>query len=105
MADRHTPLQPSKSLYQAAAAAPVLAQLRNLMAQSSSQLSMVAPLLPVGIRAHVKAGPLDETTWCLLVMNGSVAIKLRHLVPDMEHHLLQSTGRSLQIRIKISKPG
>jgi len=105
MAARHTPLQPSKSLLQAASSAPVLAQLSRLMAQSNAQLQLVMPLVPQGIRSHVKAGPLDESTWCLLVPNGAVAIKLRHLAPELEKRLLHSMGVNVQIRIKISKSG
>lgn len=101
MTDWHTRLNASKSLLQAAQTAPVLAQFDHLMSQSKQRLGLVLHLIPHSIRAHVQAGPADETTWCLLVPNTAIATKLRHLLPDMERHLLMASEQRLKIRVKV----
>ena len=64
------------SLQQAIHAAPTLAHLSDLVAQSQKRLSIILPLLPIGMRKAVRSGPLDGADWCLLVDNTAAAAKL-----------------------------
>jgi hypothetical protein len=51
--------------------------------------------------AQIKAGPVDESGWCLLATHNSAAAKLRQLLPDIGAHL-RSKGHPVQnIRIKL----
>ncbi len=90
------------SVVQAAQRAPALAGLVQLADQSAKCMRAVAPLIPVGMRSGVKAGPLSEGQWCLLAANSAVAAKLRQLVPAIAAHL-RTQGQDVQeIRIKVS---
>ena len=82
--------------------APGLAGLAQLARHSADCLRLVTPLIPLGMRSGVQAGPLDEGQWCLLAANSAVAAKLRQLVPALAAHL-RTHGKNVQeIRIKIS---
>lgn len=88
-------------LLQAAQASPTLSQLAKLTSESSARLKAIEPLIPPGMRASVQAGPIEGSTWCLLVRGNAAASKLRQLLPSFEAHL-RSKGRDVQaIRIKI----
>jgi len=50
---------------------------------------------------HVKAGPVDEEAWSLLVANASVAAKLRQLRPRLEERLRERGWQVSSIRIKV----
>ena len=82
-------------------ASPELSRVAERIQQSQHMLSIVLPLIPPGLRAHLQAGPVDETTWCLLIRNPSVSSKLRQLIPTLLS-ALRSGGYSIEsIRIKI----
>lgn len=88
-------------LLQAAQASPTLAQLSRLTSDSSARLKAIEPLIPPGMRASIQAGPIEGSTWCLLVKGNAAASKLRQLLPSFEAHL-RSKGWDVQfIRIKI----
>jgi hypothetical protein len=82
--------------------APNLASLARLADQSAKYLKAVTPLIPVGMRAGVQAGPIQDGQWCLLVANSAVAAKLRQLVPALAAHLRTHGHNVQEIRIKIS---
>ncbi|ARU05943.1 hypothetical protein CCO03_15825 [Comamonas serinivorans] len=86
----------------AAEQAPQLRQLLALSAQSNHRLALIRSLLPPTLRNSVRAGPVQDTEWCLLVANASVAAKLRQLTPMLLAHL-RTKGESVQtLRIKVS---
>ena len=101
MFTKHQPLRTAKSIQDAAQESPVLAKIGTLLKQSNQMLLSIQHLLPAGLKAGIKAGPIDEQTWCLLVSNTAVANKLRHLTPDIERHINGATCSNLRLRIKI----
>lgn len=98
----HTRRHFAVSLEQAATESPVLASIVGLARESADRLRCVQPLLPVGLRAHVQAGPIEGDTWCLLVKNSAAAAKLRHLLPSIEAHLRTKGWNVTRIRLKVS---
>ena len=92
------------SLEQAAGAAPTLALLKERIQASQRCLSDVQHLIPVALRRHVKAGPLDEGVWCLLVNSGATSTKIRQLLPSIQTTLTQKGAQVNAIRIKIQTP-
>lgn len=92
----------SKSLIQATMEAPHLARFAELIETSNNLRTAIDSLLPASIRRHVKAGPLDSGTWCLLAENNSVAAKLRQLQPTLEAHLRTKGWDIKSTRIKVA---
>ncbi len=96
---------PSVTLQQAALDSPTLARLSELARDSVARLQAVMPLIPPALRATVKAGPIDGTSWCLLLENNAAAAKMRQLLPALESHL-RSKGWSVDtIRLKVQRSG
>ena len=93
------------SLQQAATEAPTLAQLVTLTRDSSARLQAITPLLPPGLRALVQAGPIDGSSWCLLVQGNAGAAKLRQLLPALAAHLRSKGWDVASIRIKVQSGG
>jgi Dna[CI] antecedent, DciA len=90
------------TLLQAAQASPTLSQLARQAQDSQDRLSRVRASLPMALRAQVKAGPLREGQWCLLVPTPAAAAKLRQCVPALLAQL-GSQGQGVEsIRIKVS---
>lgn len=89
------------SLQQAAEASPPLARLAALVRETGECLRIIEPLLPAGLRAAVKAGPLEDGTWCLLVSSNAVAAKLRQLVPQLQEQLRRNGRTITTLRIKV----
>ena len=96
--------RPSRSwtVLQASHESPTLARLSELVADSAARLQCINPLLPPALRANVKAGPVEDTVWCLLVTNNAVAAKVRQLLPDLTTHLRSKGWNVTQIRLKVS---
>ena len=82
-----------------------LAQLARRMRESQARLVAITPLLPPALRAQVKAGPIDELGWTLLVSNSAVSAKLRQLVPALEAHLRSQGWDGPPVRVKMLAPG
>jgi len=93
------------SLEQAVDSAPSLALLQQYLRDSQRYLEWIQPALPSGIRALVKAGPIRDTEWCLLVSNASVSTKVRQLLPTMLTVLTQNGAQVSAIRIKVLASG
>ncbi len=86
----------------AAASAPNLAKLVEAAQRSSKLLTALIVHLPPNIRSLVQAGPLDDTTWCLIAANNAVAAKLRQVLPTLLQAAQQRDVAIAQIRVKVS---
>ena len=92
------------SLLQATQESAPLARLAELVQDSSARLQAIQPLLPAGLRASIKAGPIDAGSWCLLLDNTATAAKLRQLLPSLEAHLRSKGWEITSIRLKVQMP-
>ena len=88
-------------MHDAAQNAPTLAHLARLGQESSDRLKAIEPLIPEALRSAVKAGPIDEKNWCLLVSSNAAAAKVRQLLPALEERLLTNGWKVNSIRLKI----
>ena len=68
---------------------------------SKARLAAVAGLLPQTLLGEVRAGPLDDARWVLLVPNAAAAAKLRQLLPTLDATLLQAGFNGPPTRIKV----
>jgi hypothetical protein len=68
---------------------------------SKARLAAVAPLMPGQLAAGVRAGPLDDTAWLLLVDNAASAAKLRQCLPELEAGLRAHGWPGPPIKIKV----
>lgn len=89
------------TLQQAADASPMLAQLAALTRESSERLKAVESLVPSALRPALQAGPIEGTTWCIMVKSNAAAAKLRQLLPAMQAHLRSKGWQVNVIRLKI----
>ena len=94
-------LKHSLSVLQATQSSPTFARLAELAMESTARLKTVETLIPVALRGAVRAGPIDGTSWCLILSNSAVAAKIRQLVPSMQAHLQSRGCEVTAIRIKI----
>ena len=78
-----------------------LGRLSDRMRQSNEVLAALGPLLPAGLAAQVRAGPIDDAGWSALCANAGVAAKLRQLVPRLEQHLRDHGLAIASIRVKV----
>jgi hypothetical protein len=88
-------------LKQAVLASSVLSGITQRIQQSQQMLATIQPLLPVGLRSLVQAGPVDENTWCLFVANPAVASKLRQLAPALLAALCTAGWGTKNLRLKV----
>jgi hypothetical protein len=92
----------SISLLEATQASPTLAQLSALASDSAARLKAIEPLLPVSIRKSIQAGPIEDSSWCLIVGNNAVAAKIRQLQPAIEAHLRSKGWDITAVRLKVN---
>jgi hypothetical protein len=91
----------SLPMAEALAQSTPLASLLERVRESEARLGLVLGLLPPGLAGQVRAGPLDEAGWTLLVSSGAAAAKLRQCLPRLQE-ALQARGRAeLPIRVKV----
>ena len=76
------------------------ALLRRLQ-DSRARLQAIHEPLPEALRDLVRAGPLDDASWTLLVPSGAAAAKLRQLLPELEAALQRQGWTALPIRIRV----
>jgi hypothetical protein len=69
---------------------------------SRARLSSIQAVLPPGLREAVEAGPLDDTTWVLLVQNAGAAAKLRQYLPQLEARLADAGHAPRTLRVKLT---
>ena len=96
-------LPPAVTLAQAADGSPKLARLADLARDSSARLKAVDSLLPDGLRSVVKAGPVEGSTWCLLVNSPAAAAKLRQVLPLLQDGLRARGWVVDSIRVKVQR--
>lgn len=96
-----SPAPPAHSLASALDRSEALVGLLQRVRQSQARLVAVTALLPEGLRGEVRAGPLDDAAWVLLVSNAAVAAKLRQLLPAVTTALQKQgfTGPAVKIRV------
>lgn len=82
---------------------PLSSLLQRLQA-SQRCLEAIAPVLPPGLAAYVKAGPLDDEGWTLLVANNAISAKLRQLQPRLMDALTRQGLKVTAIRVRIQAP-
>ncbi len=80
---------------------PALSRLVDRLRESNAMFATILPLLPPGLAAGVRPGPLDDDGWSLLGANAAVAAKLRQLAPRLETHLRERGHAVAVVRIKV----
>lgn len=93
--------QHSVTLFQASQDSPTLAKLTELSRDSVARLKAIEALIPSPLRSCIKAGPIEGTTWCLLLENNAAAAKVRQLLPAMAAHLRVKGWDVESIRLKV----
>ena len=99
MTRRHHPVP----LHEAAEDSPSLARLVQLARESGERLKAIEPLIPAPLRAAVRAGPIEGTSWCLLVEGSAAAAKLRQLLPVFQDKLSSRGWQVTAIRLKVGR--
>ncbi len=94
-------LPPATSLDLALARSEPLTGLMQRMRASQGRLASISGLLPAGLLDGVRAGPLDDASWVLLVAHSAGAAKLRQLMPDLQAALVTQGWPELPIKIKV----
>lgn len=78
-----------------------LSSLLQRVRESKARLDAVAPLLPPGLADGIRAGPLDDSAWVLLVSHAAAAAKLRQMLPALETALRERGWPGPPIKIKV----
>ena len=91
----------SFTLQQAAADSPTLARLAALAQESNDRLKAVKGLMPDALWSSIKAGPIEDTSWCLLVNSNAASAKMRQLSPALLAHLRTKGWDVTAIRLKV----
>ncbi len=99
-----TPRHRAVPLHEAAEQAPTLARLAQLARESAERLKAVELAIPAALRASVRPGPIDGTTWCLLVDGSAAAAKLRQVLPVLQTQLCSRGWQVTSIRLKVGSP-
>jgi len=87
----------------AIAGSPALARLGERLRQSQGRHACIVDALPVALRAHVQAGPIDDRQWVLLARSAAVAAKLRQCLPAIEQALREAGWPPLEIRVRVQR--
>jgi hypothetical protein len=88
-------------LHEAAEESPTLARLAQLARESAERLRAIESSIPATLRAAVRPGPIEGTTWCLLVDNNAAAAKLRQVLPVIQSQLGSRGWQVTAIRLKV----
>ena len=94
--------QQSVTIEEASLASPTLARLVQRGRESVRRFDAIKPMLPEAIRPCVRAGPINDSGWCLLADNAAVASKLRQLMPHIQAELSAQGLEVTAIRIRVS---
>jgi len=79
---------------------PLTSLLQRIRA-SKERLQALLPLLPPALAEGVRAGPLDDAAWVLLVSHPAGAAKLRQMLPVLEAALRGHGWPGPPIKIKV----
>ncbi len=96
-----SPAPPALALARALDSSEPLIGLLQRVRLSQARLAAVVELLPAGLRGEVRAGPLDDAAWVLLVSNAAAAAKLRQLLPAVTTALEQQGHRGPAVKIRV----
>jgi Dna[CI] antecedent, DciA len=96
-----TPSMPGLDLATALDRSEPLNSLMQRLRDSKARLEAIANLLPTGLQTEVRPGPLDDTTWVLLVGHAAAAAKLRQLLPTLQQQLTSLGWHGPSIKIKV----
>lgn len=88
-------------VHEAAEGSPTLARLAQLARESGERLKAVESLIPPALRPCVRPGPIEGTTWCLVVEGNAAAAKLRQLLPLLQRKLGSRGWEVTSIRLKV----
>jgi hypothetical protein len=94
---RHHPVP----VQQAAEESPTLARLAQLARESGERFKAIESSLPAALIPSIRPGPIEGSTWCLLVDNSAVAAKLRQLLPVLQAKLNHLGWEVSLIRLKV----
>jgi hypothetical protein len=89
------------SVLEATQQSPNFKALIDLAEESTARLSAVLPLIPTTLQPSIQAGPIEGSSWCLILNNAAAAGKLRQLLPSLEAHLRVKGWEVSAIRLKI----
>lgn len=89
------------TLEQAAQSSPALSQLVSQARDANARMKAIDPLLPPGLRNSVQPGPIEGSTWSLIIKNSAAATKVRHLLPSLEAHLRNKGWDVTRIQLKV----
>jgi hypothetical protein len=78
-----------------------LQRLQQRLAQAQARMDAVRPLLPPGLSAHVRSGPVDPEAWTLLASNAAVAAKLRHCLPRLVAELKRRGLQPYELKVRV----
>ena len=89
------------SLEQAAQSSPTLSQLVRQAREANARMKAIEPLLPPGLRNSIQPGPIQGSTWSLILKNNAAASKVRYLLPALEAHLRTKGWNVQRIRLRV----
>ncbi|HLL20400.1 MAG TPA: DciA family protein [Rubrivivax sp.] len=78
-----------------------LGSLLQKVRESQLRLQALADLLPTALAGSIRAGPVDDTQWVLLVDHNAAAAKLRQMLPTLTEALTAAGWAERTIRIKV----
>jgi hypothetical protein len=96
------PAAPTLAFGTALSRSEPLGRLLQRLQESRDCLDAVRSLLPAGLADEVRAGPLDDQGWTLLVSGSAAAAKLRQMLPLLEAALLAHRHQATVVRVKIA---
>ena len=91
-------------LHEAADGSPTFARLAQLARESGERLEAIRLSIPAGLRSSVRPGPIDGTSWCLLVDSNAAAAKLKQVLPVLQSQLSSRGWQVTAIRLKVQTP-
>ncbi|TWO67884.1 hypothetical protein FN976_24960 [Caenimonas sedimenti] len=95
---------PAVPVHEAAEASPTLARLTQLARESGERFKAIEPSIPASLRASIRPGPIEGTSWCLLVEGSAAAAKLRQILPILQSQLNSRGWEVTSIRLKLESP-